>query len=151
MVWRCITLYRVSQLYQVVGHIDVIQYIQILSESLMGTLKDHCIKKWDIYFQQDNNLKYTLIATYTWFTSKQVDMLPWVACSPDMNIIKHVQSHLDCLVHTCKVLPHNADEMWVTLQKEWANIFPDFIQKLYNSMPHHIAALREAKSSYTKY
>ena len=151
MVWGCITPYGVGRLHRVVGRMDAIQYVQILSESLMGTLKDHRIKKRDIYFQQDNDPKHTSIAARTWFTSKRVDVLPWAACSPDMNIIEHVWGHLDRLVRTRKVLPCNGDEIWVALQEEWANISPDFIQKLYNSMPRRVAALREAKGSHTKY
>ena len=41
--------------------------------------------------------------------------------------------------------------MWTALQEEWANIDEDYIEKLYESMPDHVAVLLKAKGSWTKY
>ena len=43
------------------------------------------------------------------------------------------------------------DQMWTTLQEEWANIDEDYIANIYESMPDHVAALLKAKGSWTKY
>ena len=55
-----------------------------------------------------------------------------------MNIIEHVWDQLDHLI------PCNKDEMWQALQEEWNNFPKEALDKLYESMPHCVAALKEA-------
>src|SRR6266702_4527335 len=71
--------------------------------------------------------------------------------SPDMNIIEYVWDQLNHLIHAWDPLPHNRDEMWKALQEEWNNFLKEALDKLYKSMPHHIAALKEAQGYHTKY
>ncbi|KAF8228933.1 transposable element Tcb1 transposase, partial [Tricholoma matsutake] len=70
--------------------------------------------------------------------------LDWAPSSPNMNIIEHVWDYLDRRVHTWSPLPMIQDQMWTVLQEEWANIKEDYIEKLYESMPNHVAALLKA-------
>jgi hypothetical protein len=151
MVWGCITPHGVGRLHRVTGRMDATQYVEILNKSFLGTLKDYGIKRKDVYFQQDNDPKHTSKTAKLWFTTKKVDVLPWPASSPDMNIIEHVWDHLDRLVRAREVLPRNGDELWAALQEEWQGIDQGFITKLYESMPRRVEALRKAKGSHTKY
>jgi transposase len=151
MVWGVITPEGVGRLHRVVGRMDAQQYIEILNRSYLGTLKDRGIKKKNVYFQQDNDPKHTSLAAKHWFSTKRIDVLPWPACSPDMNIIEHVWDHLDRLVRAREVLPRNPDELWAALEEEWYGISPAFIAKLYDSMPRRVEALRKAKGSHTRY
>ncbi|KAG2074981.1 hypothetical protein BDR04DRAFT_1006130, partial [Suillus decipiens] len=70
---------------------------------------------------------------------------------PDMSIIENVWDYLDCHVHTRTPLPCNLQELWAALVEEWGNIGMDYIEKLYESMPHHVKALLNAKGGHTKY
>src|ERR1700678_1794616 len=96
-------------------------YVDILSKSLLGTLKDRKLKKTGktkIIFQQDNDPKHTSRVARSWFEDKKVTVLPWAPSSPDMNIIEHVWDQLDHLIRARDPLPRNKDEMWATLQEE---------------------------------
>ncbi|KAI0245576.1 hypothetical protein BJV78DRAFT_1137559, partial [Lactifluus subvellereus] len=64
---------------------------------------------------------------------------------------EHVWDQLDASIHARCPLPHNSREMWSALQEEWANFSMEALHKLYESMPHRVAALVEAKGSHTKY
>ena len=55
MVWGMITPEGVGRLHRIDGTMDAVMYTEILSKSLLGTLKDRKIKKKDILFQQDND------------------------------------------------------------------------------------------------
>ena len=59
------------------GNMNVVLYTKILEDKFLGTLSDLKIKKKDIYFQQDNDLKHTSNLATDWFWKKKVDKLDW--------------------------------------------------------------------------
>ena len=58
---------------------------------------------------------------------------------------------MDALIHARNPLPCNKDEMWDALQEEWENFSQEALDKLYESMLCHVAALVEAWGGHTKY
>ncbi|KAF8598997.1 hypothetical protein BDV93DRAFT_405710, partial [Ceratobasidium sp. AG-I] len=70
---------------------------------------------------------------------------------PDLNIIEHVWDHLDRKVRSRIQLPRNKNELWDALQEEWYCIDPQFIQKLYDSIPSRVASVIEAHGGNTRY
>ena len=64
--------------------------VDILQQSLLGTLKDQKLKKigeGKVIFQQDNDPKHTSHIARDWFQKRKVTVLLWLPSSPDMNII----------------------------------------------------------------
>ena len=120
MLWGCIIADGLGRLCHIDGNMDAKLYVLILDDNVLGTLKDLGINKKDIYFQQDNDLKHTSRLAQDWFQCKKVDVLDWPASSPDMTVIEHVWEYLDQRVCTQDPLPRNCDDMWATLQEEWA-------------------------------
>ena len=154
MVWGCITGEGMGRLHQIEGIMNGPGYVDILHQSLLGTLKDWKLKKMGkdkVIFQQDNDPKHTLHIAGDWFQKRKVTVLPWPPSSPDMNIIEHVWDQLDHLIRAQNPLPRNKDEMWQALQEEWANFPKEALDKLYESMPRRVAALKEARGYHTKY
>ena len=130
---------------------DRFGYVDILQESLLGTLDDHDIDRSTVYFQQDGDSKHTSRHARGWFDLEGFDLLPWCPQSPDMSIIENLWDHLDRMVHARKVLPTNLDELWAALQEEWAKIDQKFIDKLYDSMPNRVRELLKNKGQATHY
>ena len=61
MVWGCITAKGMGRLYRIEGIICGPNYIQILNDQFLGSLKDlklRCTRQSSIIFQQNNNLKH---------------------------------------------------------------------------------------------
>jgi hypothetical protein len=83
MVWGCLTAKGVGQICCIEGNMSGMLYTQILDSKFLRTLHDLKIKKKDIYFQQDNNLKHTLNLATEWFQKKKVDKLDWPPNSLD--------------------------------------------------------------------
>jgi hypothetical protein len=151
MVWGCITSEGLGRICRIEGNMNAKLYVEILNDEFLGTLDDLDINKKDVYFQQDNDPKHTSRLAQDWFRRKRVDKLDWPASSPDMNIIEHVWEYLDRRVRTRSPLPRSKEEMWAALQEEWGKIEPEYIEKLYQSIPARVAALIEAKGGYTRY
>jgi hypothetical protein len=85
-----------------------------------------------------------------WFATK-VDVLPWAANSPDLNIIEHVWDHLNRKVRARRPPPTNEDQLWEALQEEWCAIDESFITKPYDSLPRRVRAAHKAKGGNTRY
>ena len=110
-------------------------YQKILSESLLGTLRNYGTNPGSIVFQQDNDPKHTAKSTREWFDEHGFILLPWPAQSPDINPIENVWDHLARRLAKRSVQPTTEDELWEALQEEWYKIDVGYIQKLYASMP----------------
>jgi hypothetical protein len=150
-VWGMITPHGLGRLVRIWGNMDKFLYREILEEDLLGSMDDLDLDIRDYYFQQDNDPKHTSGVATTWCEENNVDLLPWVASSPDMNIIEHVWDRLDRMVRARKPLPQNVEQLWVALQEEWVRMDEDFITHLYESMPRRVDALHEAKGGSTRY
>src|SRR6266403_153828 len=98
MVWGCITAEGMGRLHWIDGIMKGVDYVKILDDNLLGTLKDQKLKKtgkYGIIFQQDNDPKHTSHVASNWFEEKRIKKLSWPPSSPDMNIIEHVWHQLD--------------------------------------------------------
>ncbi|KAF7340588.1 Transcription factor [Mycena sanguinolenta] len=151
MVWGCLTEFGPGRLHRVEGHLNAVQYCNILEESLLGTCADYSIDPTTIVFQQDGNPKHTSARAQNWFHDNNIKILRWVPSSPDMNIIEHAWEQLDRQVRRRESLPTNLEELWAILQEEWANLDMGFINRLYDSMPDRVRALHDAGGRYTRY
>jgi DDE superfamily endonuclease len=154
MVWGCVTAEGMGRLHWINGIMKGVDYIEILNNHLLGTLRYRKLKKTGktvIIFQQDNDPKHTSHVASDWFARKKVKKLAWPPSSPDMNIIEHVWHQLDRLVRACNLLPKNKEQLWEALQEEWAHFPKSSLDDLYESMPHRVEAPKKARGSHTKY
>jgi hypothetical protein len=150
-VWGMITPHGLGRLVRIEGNLNAQIYCQILQEDLLGKFDDLDLDRRDYYFQQDNDPKHTSRVATTWFATNKVDVLPWAANSPDLNITEHVWDHLNRKVRARRPLPTNEDQLWKALQEEWCVIDDSFITKLYDSLPRRVLAVHEAKGGKTRY
>lgn len=151
MVWGCLSYHGTGRLHRVTGNLNAIQYCEILTESLLGSLHDLKLDPNTIIFQQDNDPKHTSKLATTWFKDHDIAVLPWPPSSPDMNIIEHAWQVLDHQLRTRHQLPRNTEELWAALQEEWQRLDMNYVRKLYGSMPNRVGELKAAKGSYTRY
>lgn len=151
MIWGCITSKGVGRLYRIEGKMNKEYYVQILSDALLGSLRDHSLGRRSIIFQQDNDPKHTSRLAVDFLKRKHILVLPWPANSPDMNIIEHVWDYLKRKVHSRTSRPRNKDHLWEIVEEEWKAIDPAFIQRLYGSMARRVDTLWSHSGGNTKY
>ena len=143
-----------GELHRVVGNMNATDYVAILNKNIPKTLRKYRLKTGGpatVSFQQDNDPKHWSKAAEAWFLKKRLRCLPWPSYSPDMNIIEHIWDQLDRLICAREQLPGNLEELWKALQEEWTNFPRAALEKLFESMPHRVAALLKAKGGHTKY
>ena len=147
MVWGCISSKGVGRLHWIEGIICGPDYVDILEKDYLGSLKDLGLRRTgnsSAIFQQDNDSKHCCKVAEAWFQKHRINRLDWPPSSPDMLIIEHVWDQIGTKIRARNPLPRNHNEMWDALQKEWYSFPQEALDKLYESMPHRIAALLKA-------
>ncbi|KAL1915822.1 uncharacterized protein VTP21DRAFT_6210 [Calcarisporiella thermophila] len=151
MAWSCVTDHGVGNLHRIDGALNAALYFTILSEDYLGSLKHYGINKSRVIFQHDNDPKHTAKVTKEWLNNNGISVLEWPPQSPDLNIIEHVWGELKRKLSNYSKMPRNKDEIWERAEKEWKEIEPEYINKLYASTPERIRAAVSAKGGHTKY
>jgi hypothetical protein len=151
MVWGCITAHGVGRLCRVDGQMNSEKYTSILQEGYLGTLEDLHANRHNFILQSDNDPKHTSKATQAWLKANHIPTLNWPASSPDMNIIENLWAHLDNRIRAHPRKPSNPMELWNILQEEWKNISPEYVRRLYESLPRRVEEVHNAKGGNTRY
>lgn len=127
-------------------------YLKVLEPGLMPFYEPGQI------YQQDNAGIHKTPEVQRWFESHGIWVMDWPPNSPDLNPIEHVWKLLKDKV--LELYPELADYGrskidWTrfkkALQGAWDALDQEVIDRLIDSMPRRLAAVRKAKGWYTKY
>jgi hypothetical protein len=111
------------------------------------------------HFQQDNAKVHTSASSATWLMNSAVEVLDgWPAHSPDLNPIEHMWALLK------RKMKQIYPDIWLLkknqldiaeftryLKECWWSIDQAQVDRLIDSMPKRLAAVKKAKGWYTKY
>ena len=150
-VWGCFTSRGVGFLCKIDGGLDAELYRQILSEDFMETLRYYELSVSDIIFQQDNDLKHTVLLTKEWFDDNNVEVLPWPPQSPDLNPIEHLWNDVDRRLRALNVTIRGKDALWEHISQIWNETALETCTKLIESMPERVKDVINAKGGYTRW
>ena len=103
--------------------------------------------KWA--FQQDNHPKHTSKRASSWFQTKIIEVMEWLAQSPNLNPIQNLWGDIKNLVSEAK--PPNSPQLWNVVHASWAEIPVSRCQKLVDSMQYRCAAVIKNNGYATKY
>ncbi|GFX26936.1 transposable element Tcb1 transposase [Trichonephila clavipes] len=75
------------------------------------------------------------------FVNHQIELLPWVARSPDLSLIENMPSMV--AQRLTQIIPTSAtpDQLWQRVEASWSAVPQDHIQSLFESMPKGVAAV----------
>jgi transposase len=127
-------------------------YIQALEEGLLP------VYDGTRHFQQDNAAIHRSAVTDTFMLNNAISLIEWPSHSPDLNPIEHVWRMLKYQLY--KISPElsnlkgNIEDIAVfkeCLEKAWAALDQDQIDRLLASLPRRVAACRDARGWYTHY
>ena len=151
MVWGCLGWEGVGRLVEVEGKMNTEQYVDILENNLLPSMKESGISLEDVIFQQDNDPKHTSKRAKEWMEDNNITLLDWPPQSPDLNPTEHLWNHMKTELFQYPTQAKGVWEVWDRVAKVWGEIEPEVSQELIESMPRSIAALIMAKGSHTKY
>ena len=136
-VWSLITCRDPDSLIVFDGHLNSLNYIDLLEEHLPTALKRFPNNQLnDISYQHDNARLYVSKMTQGFFKKNNIKQLKWPANSPELNIIENVWSILDDKL--LKLSINNLGDFKNSIEKAWSEISTDTIEKLFQSMPKRV-------------
>ena len=137
----------IGPLVLVDGNMDSDAYINILSNHFIPWVRNYPSS----VFQQDGAPCYTSSCSTWWMSTHGIQVLDWVAQSPDLNPIVNLWDHLNRQVRKRKLLPQTKQALIAVIQEEWRNIRLEMLRNLITSLPHRTDAVIETKGGNTKY
>lgn len=78
-------------------------------------------------------------------------LFPWIAKSPDLNLIEGVWRLIKARIHARIPRPNNNALMREAIQEEWDKIDTQDLQLLLSGMPERVQAVLNAHGGHTKY
>ncbi|KFM63795.1 Transposable element Tcb1 transposase, partial [Stegodyphus mimosarum] len=127
-------------------------YLQLLGDHLQPFM-DFTYSNNDGIFMDDNAPCHRTTIVRDWLEehSGQFQRMIWSPRSPDMNSIEHLWDIIERLVRAQNPSPSTLPQLWTSIEGAWLNIPAGDFQRLVESMPRRVAALRRAKRGPTKY
>ena len=100
-------------------------------------------------FQHDNDPKHTSGVVQRYLANKKVNVMKWLAQSPDLNPIENLWAELNNRI-TTERKPMNEFELFEVLQRGWESVSIEYLHSLIESMPRRCKAVVKAKGMPTK-
>lgn len=146
MVWGGIMGDRKTDLVVIPGNLNAQRYIDnVLRPVVVPFLRQH-----PGLLMQDNARPHTARLTQNYLARHNVNVLPWPACSPDMNPIEHIWDLLGRRARRNHVI-NNIRDLTFALVQEW-NAIPNYVIRRYvRSMRSRIIALIHRRGGHNRY
>lgn len=148
MVWGAISAHGKSELVFVTNRIDSARYIQVLENALVPFVDTHTRR---VVFQQDGAPPHTAIATLSWLSDNDIDVLPWPSRSPDANPIENAWSALSRTVYENGKQFDNTEDLREAILTAWQNLSANYIRSLVRSVPTRCLKIIEARGGPSGY
>ena len=149
MLWGSISCKGALSLERICGRQNANGYLQLLERQIEVIEDEFGTENW--IFQQDNAPIHTARTVKNWFASNNVEVLPWPARSPDLNIIENVWGYLSRKVYENGTQYNNINELELAINTHWCMIPLSYIKTLYDSVPQRIFEVIRNNGGSTKY
>ena len=148
MLWGCMSTWGVGKLVIIDGTLTAVKYVQLLQENLFESASRMGLGT-NFVFQQDNDPKHTARLTKRFFEENHIEVLPWPAQSPDLNVIEHMWAELKRRYGLAKVTAKA--EIISTIFQIWEDLGKEYALKLSRSMYNRFRAVINSNGGSSGY
>lgn len=107
--------------------------------------------KKHVVFQQDNAPVHTAAAVEKYLHDNHIVVMPWPACSPDLNPVENLWAAVANEVYKDNAIYTTKNQLWEAVKAAWNNISAYTTQKLVDSMPSRLKAVRKNGGRHIPY
>ena len=152
MVWGVFIWNGLGPLVQLNRSLTANGYVQLLGDHLQPFM-DVMFPTNDGLFMDDNAPCHRATTVRDWFDehSGQLQRMIWPPRSPDMNPIEHLWDIIERSLRAQNPASATLSQLWASTQDTWLTIYAGDFQRLVESMPRRVAALRRARRGPTRY
>jgi len=149
MIWAAFRADAKTPICRITTRMNSTKYTELLEMVLIPFIKE--IEDDTFIFQHDNAAVHASNHTKQWLNDKNITVLTWPACSPDLNPIENLWGILARKVYgNCKQY-NSVCDLWKALNESWASIEVETLQTLISSMPNRIYDVIRNNGKHTKY
>lgn len=124
-------------------------YIQLLEISLIE--HGETLMRENFIFQQDNASIHCAKATKQWLRERNVEVLDWPACSPDLNPIENLWGIISRKVYENGKQFESIIALKNRIREVWVDLTLEVLKTLVDSMPDRIFDVVRNNGGVTKY
>ena len=148
MVWACMSAKGPGEMAFIDGNMNAPMYKDILKKHLhKAANKLFGEEEWK--FQQDNDPKHTSKLVKAWLQDKNVEVVPWPASSPDMNVQENLHNVWKDRVNALN--PTTKADLKKKIKKVFYKMTESDTKPLVDGMQQRIKAMTREKGGNTKY
>lgn len=149
MVWGAFSFQGTLPLAFITTKMNSLSYKELLEIALIEYAED--LMGEDFIFQQDNAAIHVSQMMKDWFREKNITVLDWPACSPDLNPIENLWGYMAKKVYENGKQFSTVLELKAKIREVWENIPRNLLQNLVESMPTRIFEVVRKNGGHTKY
>lgn len=124
-------------------------YIQVLEKHLEPFIRRN--RRRQLIFQQDNASIHASRETRRYLNERDIAVLEWPACSPDLNPIENVWGHLARAIYAGNKQYQSVAQLKQAILAGWNKISLQTPQNYVDSIPNRIFQVIQRNGSATDY
>ncbi len=150
-IWDMFLSHRRSPLVRISGTLNEFKYIEILRQYVLPHKHRHHAANLRFIYQHDGCGQHHAKRVAEYLNANDVNVLPWPAQSPDLNLIENVWGIMKRRLHTLPKYPNTADELYAQLCEIWSGLPDDYFTKLSHSMIQRCKIIKNVSRCSCKY
>lgn len=148
MLWGAFSLQGKTYLCKCDGRMNSEKYLDMLEDVLIPYSENEMEN--DLIFQQDNAAIHVSRKSRAWFEEKDIELLKWPACSPDLNPMENLWGILARAVYANKPPYKTVPDLFVAVCNAWREIPQKILDSLVNSMQKRVIEVIECQGKQLK-